>query len=121
MVREALAMHKIDADLTCHRDGEEMLKYVERVDAGELPCPDLVLLDLNLPRHSGQAVLARIRKSSLCADVPVVIVTSSTAAQDRETALRLGATQYFQKPIHYDEFMRLGSVVLEVTRAKGLT
>jgi DNA-binding response OmpR family regulator len=120
MVREALAHHRIDADLICHKDGEQMLRYIAEIDAGRAPCPDVILLDLNLPRHNGETLLARMRESPLCSEVPVVIVTSSTAAKDRDTVLRLGATRYFHKPSDYDEFMRLGAVVLEVAPAKGI-
>jgi CheY-like chemotaxis protein len=118
LVQEALDYHNIQANLTCHRDGEEMLRYIDKIDDGTAPCPDLVLLDLNLPRHNGKAVLARLRKSPVCADVPVVVVTSSKAPEDQADAARLGATRYFCKSIDYDEAMSLGAVVLEVMRLK---
>ena len=121
LVQEALDYHKIDAALTCHKDGEEMLRYIDRIEAGDVPCPDVVLLDLNLPRHNGKAVLARMRRSSVCADVPIIVVTSSKALEDQADAARLGATRYFYKSIDFDESMSLGSVVLEVARAKDLT
>jgi len=116
LVQEALDYHGIQATITCHEDGEEMLLYIDKIDAGTIPCPDVVLLDLNLPRHSGKAVLARMRKSPICGHVPVVIVTSSRAPEDQADARRLGATRYFYKSIDYDEAMTLGRVVLEVTR-----
>jgi len=118
LVQEALDYHGIQAIITCHEDGEEMLRYIEKIDAGTVPCPDVVLLDLNLPRHDGKAVLARIRKSPVCGHVPVVVVTSSQAPEDQADAKRLGATRYFYKSIDYDEAMSLGAVVLEVTRRK---
>jgi chemotaxis family two-component system response regulator Rcp1 len=114
LAEEALAYHNIDATLTCHRDGEEMLRYIDNIDAGMVPCPDVVLLDLNLPRHNGKAVLVRMRKSLVCGHVPVVVVTSSKAVEDQADAARLGATRYFFKSMDYDEAMSLGSVVLEV-------
>ena len=116
LVQEALHHHKIAADLICHRDGEEMLRYIEGIDAGDIPCPDVVLLDLNLPRHSGKAILARMRKSPACGDVPVVIVSSSKADRDQADTKRLGANRYFHKSIDYDEAMELGAVILEVVR-----
>lgn len=118
MVREALAHHRIDAELIRQSDGEEMLRYIDALDAGEVPCPDVVLLDLNLPRYSGAAILARMRESKLCGRVPVVIVTSSAAADDRELTSRLGASSYFTKPVDYDAFMELGKLVLDVTRSR---
>jgi CheY-like chemotaxis protein len=116
LVEEALAFHKIDAALTCLRDGEEMLRYVAQIDSGMVPRPDVVLLDLNLPRHSGKAVLARMRSSLQCGEIPVVVVTSSNASEDQADAARLGATRYFHKSMDYDEAMSLGAVILEVTR-----
>jgi CheY-like chemotaxis protein len=119
MVREALAHHGIDSELSCHKDGEQMLRYIDQIDAGELPCPDVILLDLNLPRHDGVALLTRLRRSPVCADVPVVVVTSSRADTDRDKAFQLGATKYFEKPIDYDDFLRLGAVVREVVLGKS--
>jgi DNA-binding response OmpR family regulator len=114
LIHEVLAQHAIDAEVTLHRDGEEMLRHIDRIEAGEAPCPDVLLLDLNLPRHNGEAVLARMRVGAHCGNVPVIVVTSSNALKDRETAARLGATKYFHKAADFDEFMRLGDVIREV-------
>jgi len=119
LVKEALDYHKINADLVCQRDGEEMVRYIEQIDAGAAPCPDVVLLDLNLPRHNGKAVLARMRKSPVCGQVPVVIVTSSKDERDQADIKRLGATRYFHKSIDFEEAMSLGTVILEVTGPTG--
>ena len=118
LVEEALAHHRIDARLTCHRDGEGMLRHIESVDRGELPCPDIVLLDLNLPRHNGKSLLARLRQSSVCGHVPVVIVTSSRAEEDREAIRLLGASAYFHKSMDLEETMKLGEIVLQLTGAE---
>ncbi len=115
LVREALIHHQLDAELILHRDGEEMLRYIERIESGKAPRPDVMLLDLNLPRQSGEAVLKRVRFSEFCADIPVVIVSSSNAPSDRKAASISGATRYFHKPSEFDAFMRLGEVIREVT------
>jgi DNA-binding response OmpR family regulator len=114
LVRNALAQHGLQADLTVQRDGEEMFRLLERIDAGETPCPDLVLLDLNLPRRTGLEILDRVRRSPVCAQVPVVMVTSSQAPQDRQAVAELGGNRYFCKPSSYDEFMHLGEVISEL-------
>lgn len=111
LVQHALEYAGLVVHLEVRSDGEEMLKTVESMDAGDFPCPDLVLLDLNLPRMNGFVILARIREGAVCGQVPVVIVTSSDAPTDRKAAERLGASEYFRKPSDYDEFMRLGAVV----------
>ena len=103
--------HALSAVFTVQSDGQEMLHHIAQIDDGELPCPDIVLLDLNLPRVKGDAILARLRQSPLCSKVPIVIVSSSNAPKDREVATGLGATDYFCKPNDLDHFMRLGAVV----------
>jgi len=73
--------------------------------------PDLILLDLNLPKASGLDILARFRQSTRYAQVPVIIMTSSDAKKDRSESAALGATDYFRKPSSYDEFLKLGQVI----------
>lgn len=111
LIREALQLQDFEFDLVVQQDGEQMLAFLDRIEAGEAPCPDLVLLDLNLPKRSGETLLERMRESPLYAQVPVIIVTSSASPRDRETASRLGASSYFQKPSDFEEFMRLGAIV----------
>jgi chemotaxis family two-component system response regulator Rcp1 len=114
LVREALQRQPFEAELVVRHDGEQALVYIENVDTGEVPCPDVVLLDLNLPRRNGEFLLERMRRSPLCSQVPIVIVSSSASPKDRETAARLGASTYFQKPADYEEFMRLGAVARQL-------
>jgi DNA-binding response OmpR family regulator len=76
--------------------------------------PHLVLLDLNLPRRSGDQILQHLRHSDRCKDIPVVVVTSSDSPRDKAEMSRLGATRYFRKPSRLDEFMRLGPLVREL-------
>jgi DNA-binding response OmpR family regulator len=63
-----------------------------------MPRPDLVILDLNLPKVSGFEVLERIRKQALHQDLDVIILSSSDASSDRERAQKLGVREYFHKP-----------------------
>ncbi len=87
---------------------------MEQADSDEAAdCPDLVLLDLNLPRATGSRVLTRIRQSPRCAVTPIIIITSSDSPLDRENSASLGATGYFQKPGDLAGFMQLGRVVRE--------
>jgi len=104
-----------ESEIVVARDGEKAIEFVEAADADpSAPCPQVILLDLNLPRTSGTEVLRRVRKSSRCADVPVIIVTSSDAPSDRAETASLGANRYFLKPQNLDEYLKLGSVVREV-------
>jgi two-component system response regulator len=111
LIREALEHHGLDVDLIVKADGQQMMQWIEKAESKNIPCPDLVLLDLNLPRHNGTEILGRLRKSPVCADVPVVIVTSSMAEKDRQGVAELRADAYFTKPSDFDQFMLLGSLV----------
>lgn len=115
LIRRALAEHNIPHELHVAHDGEEAIEFVAKVgQPGGVPCLDLLLLDLNLPKADGPQVLAELRKHPECAATPVVVVTSSDAAKDRERMAELGISRYFRKPSDLESFMKLGSVVREV-------
>lgn len=126
LVRRALQKQQIEYDLTLLEDGEAALRYLESVDAASDPnaCPDLVLLDLNLPRCPGSQILQSLKSSSVCRDAPVIILTSSDSPHDRAKALELGASHYFCKPTDLAGFMALGQIVqqiLSTSSARDLT
>jgi CheY-like chemotaxis protein len=97
-------------------DGERALQYLHEVNSHDEVCPQLVILDLNLPRRSGADVLRKIRASPRCGDVPVVILTSSENQFDRDEAARLGATRFLVKPFDLDGFLSLGVIFKQVLR-----
>lgn len=111
MIREALKLQQMDFELWVQYDGEQMMRCIDRLEADELPRPDVVLLNLDLPRAGGEGVLERVRRSEKLGDVPIVIVTSSDTPEERERTARLGAAQYFRKPADYEAFMHLGAVI----------
>ena len=112
ITREAFEHHKIANTLHVAHDGAEGLDFLyRRGQFSDAPRPDLILLDLNLPKRSGHWVLSRIRRSSRCSSVPVVIVSSSNAETDLNANRQLGATAYFRKPSNLEQFMNLGAVV----------
>lgn len=120
LVEEALAQHGLQAPVRVLRDGALAQDFIAEIDARpEVPLPDLILLDLNLPKRSGLEVLALIRQSPRCAAVPVVIMTSSDSPLDRQETRRLNADRYFRKPSGYDAFMEMGRVVREVLEGCG--
>ena len=121
LVQQALEEHRIEHQLHLVRDGAEALAYVARMgETGEVPCPDLVLLDLNLPKVEGWEVLSELRKHPDCAHTPVIVVTSSEMQKDRERLAELGVTRYFKKPSDFEAFLKLGGVVREVALAASL-
>jgi len=117
-VRQALGYEGIQSDLVVARDGEQAIAFVEAAEAKQRPpCPELILLDLNLPRTSGTEFLRWLRQSSRCPEVPVIVVTSSDSPDDKAEATGLGISRYFLKPHNLDEYMKLGSVVKQVCEA----
>ena len=114
LVEEALAEAHVDCGLKVLRDGSMAVEFILSVEKDEAPCPDLVMLDLNLPRLNGEEVLRRLRASSVLGAVKVLIITSSNAASDRKRAMDLGATDYFRKPSSVDQFLELGPKVRQM-------
>jgi chemotaxis family two-component system response regulator Rcp1 len=120
LVRRALEKQVLPHELVVARNGEEALKMLDRAPgASESAAPDLILLDLNLPKVDGTQVLSRIRKSNALLRTPVIILTSSDSPRDRESALELGATLYFGKPTDLQSFMHLGEVVEKVLQDRA--
>ena len=96
------------------------MKFFEQADAdATAPCPDLVLLDINMPRYKGGDILRRLRASSRCKNALVLVVTSSNSSRDREEMDALGANGYFRKPSEFSEFMALGRIVRDLLMNKN--
>jgi CheY-like chemotaxis protein len=118
IVRESLKKHMKEVDLQVLNDGEKAFALIEAAEADDsAPSPVLLILDLNLPKRSGQEVLKRVRQSSRLGRIPVVIFTSSDSPADRAETTKLGATAYFRKPADLEEFMCIGKVVQSVLTA----
>ena len=109
LVEEALAEAALDCGLSVMRDGQQAIDYIEHIET-EPACrfPDLILLDLNLPKVSGEEVLNRMRSSRKCKAAKVLIISSSDAPSDRARLMKLGANEYFHKPSSLKQFMELG-------------
>jgi CheY-like chemotaxis protein len=105
LMRIAFAETHPDALLQVATDGETALEALVRPAPGEEP-PDLVLLDLNLPRLTGHEVLAAVRESEvpLARRTPVVVMTTSSAISDVQRSYELGARSHITKPHEIDEF-----------------
>lgn len=121
LMREALGLEGLECKFQVSKDGESAISAIEAIDGGTLPQPDIVLLDLNLPRKGGARVLERIRRSRNCAHIPVVIVTSSESPTDKAQVSFLGATRYFHKPLDLTEFMKLGPLVRDMLKSANPT
>jgi chemotaxis family two-component system response regulator Rcp1 len=112
LVREGLSNARLQHRLTIARDGEQALELLERKGkyAGG-PAPELVLLDLNLPKKSGIEILTHIRTSSSLRRIPVIIYSSSSAQKDVNLAYECGANAYVQKPRRLDEVYDIGRAI----------
>jgi DNA-binding response OmpR family regulator len=120
LVRLALEEHRISHQLYVVNDGEQAIRFLGGIGKpGEPPCPDLLLLDINLPKAEGFQVLSEFRKHAECAGMPVIVVTSSSARKDRMRMAALGVDGYFCKPAALEEFLALGDMVRRVVSGKG--
>ena len=108
LTREALHDGKIHMNLSVVNDGVEALAFLKREGTfAGAPRPDLILLDLNLPRKDGRAVLGEIKQDPSLRHIPVVILTSSQAEQDIVRAYDLHANCYVTKPVDLDQFITI--------------
>jgi two-component system, chemotaxis family, response regulator Rcp1 len=120
LVAEALKENGVQAELKVIRDGEEAFAFIDAADYGLEQSPDLVVLDLNLPKKSGHEILAKMREGGAFREVPVVILSSSAVVSETENSKRLGVVRHLQKPSNLEEFMRIGAV-LKALLASGIT
>jgi CheY-like chemotaxis protein len=106
LTREALREGKIRNNLHVARDGVEALAFLRRQgEHAGAPRPDLILLDLNLPRKDGREVLTEIKDDASLRQIPVVVLTSSQAEEDIIRAYDLHANCYISKPVDLDQFI----------------
>jgi DNA-binding response OmpR family regulator len=110
LVRMALEEHGVKGFLFVVGDGETAIQLVEDLDAQRIECPDLAIIDLNLPRRPGREVLERMNRSARCQQIPFRVLSSSDVVSDRADAARLGARRYLRKPSRLIDFLNLGAV-----------
>ncbi len=107
LVREALKENSIPVKVTVARDGIEAMDYLHQAEGGAISRPDLVLLDLNLPRKNGREVLAEVKGSPTLRQIPVVVMTSSRSDEDVQQAYQLNANCYITKPADLPEYVKV--------------
>ena len=106
MTKEAFSDYKIANRLTVVNNGEDAIAYVRKQGRfADAPTPDLVLLDLNLPRRDGREVLRDIKGDPHLKRIPVVVLTTSEAEDDVLASYLLHANAYVRKPVDFDQFV----------------
>ena len=105
---EAFKEGKVINNLSVVHDGIEALAFLRRQGQyADVPVPDLILLDLNLPRMDGRQVLAEIKTDPQLMNIPVVVLTTSASQDDIERAYSSHANCYITKPVDLDQFLRV--------------
>jgi CheY-like chemotaxis protein len=108
LTKEAFADNKVGNNLHVVSDGEEALRFLRQEgEFAESPRPDLILLDLNLPRKDGREVLRDIKADPELRSIPVVVLTTSEADEDILDSYDLHANAYVTKPVDFDSFIRI--------------
>ena len=117
ITQRAFAKGRVRNELTVVRDGEEALDYLyhrgKYQDPATSPRPGMILLDLNLPKVGGLEVLQQIKKDDQLKPIPVIVLTVSQREEDVVRSYDLGVNTYIQKPVEFDNFMRVVNAVHE--------
>jgi DNA-binding response OmpR family regulator len=121
LFREALNSRELRYKVVVAADGQEAIVLLGDEAVGPSAWrPDLIVLDVNLPKHNGDAVLRHVRRQPWLHGVPVIMLTSSASPADRATAIDLGANLYLQKSSDLDELLEVGKIV-EAVLARSRT
>jgi two-component system, chemotaxis family, response regulator Rcp1 len=108
LTREAFKDARVHINLHVASDGAEAMAFLQREGKyADVPRPDLILLDLNLPKKDGREVLKEIKESDSLKTIPVVILTTSASEGDVHRSYRLHANSYITKPVDLDGFLRV--------------
>lgn len=106
LVREALAVWSSPIRLNVVDDGEKALRYVRHIAPyADAPVPELILLDLNLPKKDGLEVLSELKGDARLAQIPIIVLTTSDREHDVKKAYALHANCYLTKPLEIDDFI----------------
>ena len=117
ITQRAFAKGRVRNELTVVRDGEEAIDYLyhrgKYQDPATSPRPGMILLDLNLPKVGGLEVLQQIKRDDQLKQIPVIVLTVSQREEDIVRSYDLGVNTYIQKPVEFDNFMRVVNAVHE--------
>jgi CheY-like chemotaxis protein len=107
MTQEAFKDYKVANSLHVVTNGEDAIAYLRREGPfADAPVPDLVLLDLNLPRRDGREVLREVKNDRELRRIPIVVLTTSDAEEDVLASYDLHANAYVRKPVDFEQFLK---------------
>jgi len=114
LTRAAMAEAKVSNVMSVVRDGVQAMDYLyKRGEFTDAERPDLILLDLNMPRMDGREVLKAIKEDPGLSCIPVVVLTTSNAEQDVLKSYNLHANAYITKPVDFDDFIKVVQTIEE--------
>jgi two-component system, chemotaxis family, response regulator Rcp1 len=106
LTQEAFSDSRIPININVAMDGEEALAYLRRIPPySDVTRPDMILLDLNIPKRDGREVLEEVKKDPFLHNIPVVVLTTSNAEQDIQKTYNLNVNAYINKPVDFDKFL----------------
>jgi CheY-like chemotaxis protein len=115
LIEESIKQLALGCRVHMLKDGDEVMRFVDQLDTNETArLPDVILLDLNLPKRSGKELLMYLRKRPRCAGLPVIVMSSSDSENDRALAAEWGARAYFRKPVDLEQFLKIGELIRSV-------
>jgi CheY-like chemotaxis protein len=108
LTKEAMKEAKVVNTLHVVRDGDEAIDFLRQLGTHALaPRPDLIILDLNLPRRDGKEVLADLKSDNSLKSIPIAVLTTSSAERDIVESYNLGANCYLTKPVDLQQFLNV--------------
>jgi CheY-like chemotaxis protein len=125
ITREAFEHNKLKNNLHVAHDGEEGLDFLYKRGAyADAPRPDLILLDLNLPKYDGRQLLEKVKSDPDLSRIPIVVLTTSSAEEDILRSYELHANAYVTKPVDLDQFInavrQIDEFFIQVVRLPGI-
>jgi len=112
LIEEAITDNNLSIDLELLKDGGQTLQYVEeKISGGYVDLPDLIIMDLNLPKVQGKDLLKVFKKDTILKQIPIIILTTSSLSADINECFSSGANAYLIKPIDIIEFFDMISMI----------
>ncbi|MBN2475500.1 MAG: response regulator [Pirellulales bacterium] len=115
LVRDALDELQLPHQLYFVRDGEELADYLQRRgdygDGRNAPCPDLILLDMKMPKRDGREAIQQLKSDPQLRRIPIVALTTSTAADDVQFSYDMGVNSYVTKPVTFRDLVAMMSIL----------